>query len=239
MEPNRSGNSGRYLRVLNWLSEYGLSSETWGSAMGFCHAQIGQHQRHRLRGHRGSSIRVYGQRSCGDALFLAGCRDQPLGQFGRFAGSYHPAHHIAAEDIEDDIEMEVGPFGWAQQLGYIPTPDLIGPGGQQLRLGVLRMPKLVATLLQFAVFSQDAMHGAYRAEINAFIDQGCIDLCWSLVTKTLRVQMIEHGPALSRIQCPRRRGTCPAWGRRQHAPIERRTRHPEGATGDRFADAVA
>src|ERR1019366_6204657 len=30
MEPKRSGNSGRYLRVLNWLSEYGLSSETWG-----------------------------------------------------------------------------------------------------------------------------------------------------------------------------------------------------------------
>src|ERR1039458_8601545 len=30
MEPNRSGNSGRYLRVLNWLSEYGLSSETCG-----------------------------------------------------------------------------------------------------------------------------------------------------------------------------------------------------------------
>jgi len=30
MEPKRSGNSGLYLRVLNWLSEYGLSSETCG-----------------------------------------------------------------------------------------------------------------------------------------------------------------------------------------------------------------
>jgi YD repeat-containing protein len=28
IEPKRSGNSGLYLRVLNWLSEYGLSSET-------------------------------------------------------------------------------------------------------------------------------------------------------------------------------------------------------------------
>jgi hypothetical protein len=27
MEPKRSGNSGRYLKVLNWLSEYGLSLE--------------------------------------------------------------------------------------------------------------------------------------------------------------------------------------------------------------------
>ena len=25
MEPNRSGNCGQYLRVLNWASEYGLS----------------------------------------------------------------------------------------------------------------------------------------------------------------------------------------------------------------------
>src|ERR1035441_10781023 len=30
MEPWRSGKSGMYLRVLKWLSEYGLSSETWG-----------------------------------------------------------------------------------------------------------------------------------------------------------------------------------------------------------------
>src|SRR5487761_357955 len=30
MHPKRSGNSGRYFRVRNWLSEYGLSSETCG-----------------------------------------------------------------------------------------------------------------------------------------------------------------------------------------------------------------
>src|SRR3989304_514215 len=28
--PTRAGKSGRYLRVLNWASEKGLSSETWG-----------------------------------------------------------------------------------------------------------------------------------------------------------------------------------------------------------------
>src|SRR4030042_572953 len=28
--PDRVGNPGLYLRVLNWLSEYGLSLETWG-----------------------------------------------------------------------------------------------------------------------------------------------------------------------------------------------------------------
>src|SRR5664279_496562 len=178
--------------------------------MGFSYTQAGQHKRHRLRGHRCPAIRGYGRRACGDAWFLARCRDQPLGQLGGFAGSHHPTHHVTAEDVEDDVDVEVSPLGRPQQLRYIPTPDLIGPGRKQLRLGVLRMPKLVATLLQFAVFSQDAMHRAYRAEINAFINQDCIDLCWSLVTKTLRMQMIEYGPALSRIQCPRRRGTYPA-----------------------------
>src|ERR1700682_5007986 len=29
-DSKRSGNSGRYLSVLNWLSENGLSLETWG-----------------------------------------------------------------------------------------------------------------------------------------------------------------------------------------------------------------
>ena len=30
MDPKRSGKPGRYFKVLNWLSEYGLSFETWG-----------------------------------------------------------------------------------------------------------------------------------------------------------------------------------------------------------------
>jgi hypothetical protein len=47
-------------------------------AMGFGHAQIGQHQRQRLGCHRGSAIRVYGQRTCDDALLLAGCPVRPF-----------------------------------------------------------------------------------------------------------------------------------------------------------------
>src|ERR1022692_1973767 len=65
--------------------------------------------------------------------------------------------------------MEIGPFGWTQQFRYVPAPDLIGRGGQQLRFGVLRMTKLVAALLQLPVLGQDAMHGAYRTEINALV----------------------------------------------------------------------
>ena len=44
--------------------------------------------------------------------------------------------------------MEVGPLGRPQQLGDIPGPDLIGRGGQQFRLVVLRVPQLVSSLVQ-------------------------------------------------------------------------------------------
>src|ERR1019366_2401222 len=130
MEPNRSGNSGRYLRVLNWLSEYGLSSETCGRLWVLVMPRSASISATGFGGHRGSAIGVDGQSVCHDGLFLAGCRDQPFGQLGSFASCHHPAHHIAAEDVQDDVEMEIGPLGWAQQLRNIPCPDLIGSGGQ-------------------------------------------------------------------------------------------------------------
>src|ERR1035437_282500 len=93
------------------------------------------------------------------------------------------------------------------------------------------MTKLIAAFLQLAILGQDAMHGAYRAEIDVLVQQRGIDLRWSLVAEALRVQMIEHQLAFSRIQSPLRRGTGPLWRRRQHAPIERGARHTEGAEG--------
>ena len=123
-----------------------------------------------------------GQHAWLDALFLAGGGDQPLGQFRSFALCHHPAHHVSAEDVQDDVEVKIGPFDRPQQLRYVPRPNLIGPGSQQFRLLVLRMPQLIAALLQLPVCSQDAMHGADRAEIDAFIQQRGIDLDRGLVT---------------------------------------------------------
>jgi|GEM_PF-2073527 len=203
MEPKRSGNSGRYLRVFELaLRVWVVVRDAW-LAIGFGHAQIGHQQRHRLGGHRGATVGVDGQIAGHDALLSACIGDQALGQLGGFAGSHHPAHHVSAEDVQDDVEVEVDPLGRAQQLRDIPAPDLIGARSQQFRLLVLRMPKLVASLLQLAVLSQDAMHGADRAEINAFIDQGGKDLRRRLVPEAFRVQMIEHQPALRRMRQPK------------------------------------
>jgi len=45
-----------------------------------------------------------------------GLLDELLGQFGAFPGRDHPAGDVAAEDVEDDVEIEVGPLGRARSL---------------------------------------------------------------------------------------------------------------------------
>ena len=47
-------------------------------------------------------------------------------QGGAFAVGDPPADDVAAEDVDDDVEIEVGPFGRAHQLGDVPGPDLVG-----------------------------------------------------------------------------------------------------------------
>jgi hypothetical protein len=44
-----------------------------------------------------------------------------------------PADDAPAENVYDEIEIEVGPFGWPHQLG-IPGSDLVGHLRQQLRI---------------------------------------------------------------------------------------------------------
>jgi hypothetical protein len=81
-----------------------------------------------------------------DVLLPAGVIDETLGQLGALAVSDHPTDHEAAKDIQDDVEMVEGPLGRAAQLGDVPTPQLIGRSGQQLRLLIGRMSELIAAL---------------------------------------------------------------------------------------------
>ena len=59
------------------------------------------------------------------AVLGAGLGDQVLGQRGALAGCDHPADDITAEDVEDDVEVEVGPLGRTAQFGDVPAPDFI------------------------------------------------------------------------------------------------------------------
>jgi hypothetical protein len=47
-------------------------------------------------------------------------------------GGQHPPDRIAAENIEHDVQIVVGPFYRSFELGNVPGPDLIGTGSQEL-----------------------------------------------------------------------------------------------------------
>src|SRR3982750_3747199 len=73
-----------------------------------------------------------------DFLFATRIRNEPFGQFRTFTVGNHPAHHIAAEDVEDHVEIEVCPLRGTEQFRDIPAPKLVGASGQQFRLRVSR-----------------------------------------------------------------------------------------------------
>lgn len=80
------------------------------SAMGFGDSQVGQHKGDRLGGHRGAAVGMEVELAGNDALLVAAVADQAFGQLGTFAIGDHPADHIAAEDVQDDVEIVVCPF---------------------------------------------------------------------------------------------------------------------------------
>jgi len=82
-----------------------------------------------------------------DALLLDGFVNYPLGQNRRFPASDHPAHHVTAEDVQNHVEVKVGPLRWTQQLGDIPGPNLIRCRGQEFRFLVGRMSKLTTPFI--------------------------------------------------------------------------------------------
>ena len=124
-----------------------------------------------------------------DVLFGATLLDQPLGQLCAFAHRYHPAGDVAAEHIEDHVEIKVGPLGRPQQLGDVPAPELIGSRGQQFRFLVGRMGELIAALARFAFLFEQAIHGANRAEILSFIEQRRINSGGRAILEAFSVQM--------------------------------------------------
>ena len=89
-----------------------------------------------------------------------------LGEFGRFTRRDHPADDVAAEDIEDDVEVVAHPGVRAFELGYIPAPHLVR-GGEQFRLGIHRMDALAAPLAALVLGGEQPMQGADRAVITA------------------------------------------------------------------------
>jgi hypothetical protein len=65
---------------------------------------------------------------------------------GSFPMSDHPTDDVAAENIEDHVQVKARPLGRPLQLGNVPTPDFIGTDREQLGLRVHRVTPLPAPL---------------------------------------------------------------------------------------------
>ena len=105
-----------------------------------------------------------------------GFLDQRRGERGVLPIGNHPAHDAAAEDVEQDIEVEGRPAFGPPEPGDIPGPGLVGARGHQLGLGVAGMTALIAPLSHRLVRGQDPVHRALGAQILAFIEQRRDDL---------------------------------------------------------------
>jgi len=60
-----------------------------------------------------------------DSLLIAAIFDESFGQNGLLAMRNHPADHIAAENINNYVQIIIRPFGRPLDLGDILGPNLI------------------------------------------------------------------------------------------------------------------
>src|SRR5712692_1537555 len=149
-----------------------------------------------------------------DALLGASLIDQLFRQLFRFAFGEQPADHIATVDVQDHVQVVVAAGAGSAQFCDVPTPQLVGLGRQQFRLGIDRMTQLVAAFADFLLLVQDAIHGAPVAHIRLLVQQRGIHLARGLVLEPLAVQHHPHllffGGAEGTRRGRRRRG----WGER-------------------------
>jgi len=80
------------------------------SAVGLGDAEIGHEEGHRLRRHDPATVGVDVELTGGNLVLANGLLNELFGQFRTLPMRDHPADGIAAEDVEDDIEIEVGPL---------------------------------------------------------------------------------------------------------------------------------
>lgn len=93
-----------------------------------------------------------------DPLFPAALLDQSFGQLGDPAVANRPADDIAAEDVENHLQISADPLGRPEQPCYVPGPDLVWASREQFRSLVVRVPEPDAPLPHSGCLRQDGVH---------------------------------------------------------------------------------
>ena len=109
------------------------------------HIEVHEERGHRLGPHARTAIRVQRQGPRRDTLLVHRVGDELLGELGGFTRGDHPADDVAAEDIEDDVQVKARPFGrpleWSERPGVVELfPGLSAPNRtctfQRIRLSI-------------------------------------------------------------------------------------------------------
>ena len=87
-------------------------------------AQVREEQRDELAPHGRAAVGMDRELLRGAALFQAGRRNQAFRQVRILVAGDHPAHDVAAEEVEDHIERVVEVRERALELGDVPGPEL-------------------------------------------------------------------------------------------------------------------
>src|SRR5664280_2546158 len=178
---------------------------------------------------------MQGQLAGGDAVFGGGVLEQRLEERGAFGVGNAPADDPAAEDVDDHIEIEIGPLGGPHQLADIPGPYLVWAFGDEFGLGVDGVAQLSAAFPDFVVLMQDPVHGADRAMVEALVEQAGVDLRRGLIDEPRLAQQIDDALAFVRRQRPRGLGSGTNSHRRPRrrspASMEAGAGQPQGGAG--------
>ena len=127
--------------------------------MRFGDAEIGEHQGGGFGLHRAAAIGMQGELAGRDIMLDDGVVEQWIEQRGAFSIGDAPGDDPAAENIDDDIEIEVAPFRGPHQLRYVPGPNLIWAFGEKFRLLIDGAPQLPAPFADFVMLGENAIHG--------------------------------------------------------------------------------
>src|SRR5664280_861420 len=164
-------------------------------------------------------------------LLLAGLRNQFAGKGGKFPVGHHPPHYVTAVDVEDHIEVIVGPFYRPLELCDIPTPCFVGRLREALRLCLLGTGYLPSPFFQLTFLSEDPVHGAHRTEIALLIEQGRIDFSGRSVDEAVLMKDIKYIIPLLEGEGQRRKTVQGLLLLRMLPPLKAGTGYIEGVAG--------
>ncbi len=140
------------------------------------------------------------------ALLGDGVGQQPLGQVLGLAGGQHPPDGVAGVDVDDGVQVVVGPLHRPGQFRDVPRPALVRGVRDQLGFHPRRVGGLPAPFGHPAVgLAQDPVHRGGRAQVAALVEQHRVHLARGQVDEPLRVQHVEDLGPLARRQRPRLR----------------------------------